>query len=104
MVSEWGTSVPRRPRDVAFRASTILLVLGLLGLSLRLSGGGVWLKQHSDAAALMLVVLAPVWALFGSLFATIYLVLTMWRPYNALQHLIEMVAGVLLVVLMLPIF
>ena len=104
MVTEWGTSVPRRPRSVAFRASTAMLVLALFGLSLRLSGGGVFLKQHSDMTALVLVSLAPAWALFGSLFATIYLVLTMWRPYNALQHLVEMVAGMLLVVLMLPIF
>ena len=104
MVLEVDSSGPKHLRSVAFRASTALLVLALFGLSLRLSGGGVLLAQFSDVAALLLVRMAPVWALLGSLFATIYLVFSMWRPYNAAQHLVEMVVGVLLVVLMLPVF
>jgi hypothetical protein len=104
MVLEGRASGPKYPRSVAFRASTALLALALFGLSLRLSGAGLLLTQFSDVVALLLVRMAPVWALLGSLFATIYLVLSMWRPYSAAQHLAEMVAGVLLVVLMLPVF
>jgi len=104
MVLEGDSGGPKHPRSVAFRASTALLVLALFGLSLRLSHAGLLLTQFSGVAALLLVRMAPVWAMLGSLFATIYLVCSMWRPYSAAQHLVEMVAGVLLVVLMLPVF
>jgi hypothetical protein len=104
MVSDWNSSVPKRTRNVALRASTVLLLVALCGLVLRLSGGGLLLSHFSDSAALMLVRLAPIWALFGSVLATIYLVFTVSRPYSAAQHLVEMVAGVVLTVLMLPVF
>ena len=104
MVSEWISSVSERSRSVAFHASTALLLLALFGLLLRLSGGGELLSQHSEVAGLLLVIMAPVWALFGSLLATIYLVFTIMRPYHAAQHLVEMVLGIVLTVLMRPVF
>lgn len=106
MVSEWDSSVSRRSRHVAFHASTALVLLALFGLLLRLSGGGQLLSQHSEVTGLLLVMMAPVWALFGSLLATIYLVFTVMRPHHnhAAQHLVEMVLGIVLTVLMRPVF
>jgi len=104
MVSERLSKVPKRPRSVALRASTLMLLLALCGLLLKLGGGGLLLNQHSEMAALLLVQMAPIWALFGSVLATVYLVLSVSRPYNAVQHLLEMVVGVVLTILMLPVF
>lgn len=90
--------------DVRLRVSTVLLLLALAGLPLRLSAGDLLLQQASPTAELLLATLAPVWAICGSVSASVYLVLGMWRRYNAVQHLLEMAAGVLLTVLMLPVF
>src|SRR5882672_8494017 len=48
MVSEWDSSVPKRSRTVAFHASTALLLLGLVGLLLRLSGGSLLLSRSEE--------------------------------------------------------
>jgi TRAP-type C4-dicarboxylate transport system permease small subunit len=104
IVSERVLSVAKRSRRIALRPSTVVLMLALCGLLLRLSGGGSLLNQVSGQAALLLVGMAPIWALLGSVLATVYLVLTVWRPYSAGQHLVEMVAGVLLTLLLLPVF
>lgn len=86
------------------RVSTVLLLLALFGMVLRLSGAAGWLMQTSTLLGLMLGMLAPVWAVCGIMAASIYLMLSMAHPYSALQHLAEMACGVLLVVLMLPVF
>jgi hypothetical protein len=84
------------------RASTLLLLLALLGMVLRLSGAAAWLLQAWPTLGLLLGVLAPLWAVCGSMAASIYLMLSMARPYSVIQHLAEMAGGVLLIVLMLP--
>lgn len=104
MVSEWDSKVPKRPRTVAFRASTVLLLLALTGLLLHLSGAGAALSRVSGVAAWLLVSMAPVWALCGCFLATIYLMLSVSRPYNAAQHLVEMVMAAAVIVLLRPVF
>lgn len=93
-----------RTAQVRLRASTALLLLALAGVPLRVEVVDLWLRHFSPAAELLLAALAPVWAMCGSVAASFYLVLGMWRRYNAVQHLVEMAAGVLLTVLMLPVF
>ena len=103
-IVELDSSVSKSSRHVEFHLSTFLLLMALLGLLLRLSGAGALLHQHSATAAMLLVTLAPLWALFGSSVATVFLILTVWRPRGAAQHLVEMVLGILLTVLMRPVF
>jgi len=86
------------------RVSTVLLLLALLGMVLRLVGAADWLVQTWTPLGLVLGMLAPVWAVCGSMAASIYLMLSMVRPYSVVQHLAEMAGGVLLIVLMLPVF
>lgn len=90
--------------NLGVRVSTLLLALALLGLVLRLSGVAAGLVKLSMPLGLVLVVLAPVWAACGFLAATVYLMLSVARPYSVAQHLVEMVAGVALIVLMAPVF
>jgi hypothetical protein len=94
---------PRLPR-IGVRASTLLLFLGLCGVLLRLVGGADAVYHFSPMAWLVLAGMAPAWALAGSLLASFYLVIGMWKPYNAVQHLLEMALGIALTVLMLPVF
>jgi hypothetical protein len=94
---------PRR-RGVSVHVSTVLLLLAMLGMLLRLSGGAAWLLHWSTLLGLLLCVLAPIWAVCGSMAASVYLMLSMARPYNALQHLVEMAAGAVLTMMMLPVF
>ncbi|HZR36036.1 MAG TPA: hypothetical protein VFA75_11710 [Nevskia sp.] len=89
---------------LGLRASTVLLLLAMCGMVLRLSGAAGWLMHVSTVVGLVLGTLAPVWAVCGSMAASVYLMLSMARPYSALQHLAEMACGVLLIVLMLPVF
>jgi hypothetical protein len=102
MVLQQGSNTAAQPRRSAFRFSTAFLLLAVCGLPYHF--GGDLLPQLPEVANLMLVKMAPVWALLGCVLSTIYLVLTVWRPYNAVQHLIELAIGVLLTVLMLPVF
>jgi hypothetical protein len=95
---------PRRLPRPQVHVSTVLLVLALLGMVLRLTPAAAWLLKTAQPAGLMLAVLAPVWALCGCLAASVYLMLSMARPYNVVQLLVEMALGVLLIVLMLPVF
>ncbi|MDB5978137.1 MAG: hypothetical protein JWR07_4897 [Nevskia sp.] len=104
MVSEWDSKVPKRPRTLAFRASTVLLLFALPGLLLHLTGAEATLKRLSEGAAWALVSMAPLWALIGFLSATIYLMLSISRPYNAAQHLVEMVVAAAVIVLLRPVF
>jgi hypothetical protein len=95
---------PRRLPRPQLHVSTALLLLALLGMVLRLTAAAAWLLKVAQPLGLMLAVLAPVWALCGCLAASIYLMLSMARPYNVVQHLVEMALGVLLIVLRLPMF
>jgi len=95
---------PRRLPRPGLHVSTVLLVLALFGMLLRMTAAAPWLLKVAQPAGLMLAVLAPVWALCGCLAASIYLMLSMARPYNVVQFLVEMALGVLLIVLMLPMF
>ncbi len=104
MIVELDTSVLKLPRNVEFHLSSFLLLMAMLGLALRLAGSGPFLHHQSEVAATLLLTLAPLWALFGSLLATVYLILTVWRPYSAAQHLVEMVLGILLTLLLRPAF
>ena len=91
-------------RGVGVRVSTVLLLLAVLGMLLRLTGAAAWVLHSSTLLGLLLGVLAPVWAVCGSMAASIYLMLSMGRPYNALQHVLEMAAGAVLTMTMLPVF
>lgn len=104
MVSEWDSKVPKSSRTVAFRASTVFLLFALPGLLLYLTGAEAALKQLSLGATWVLVAMAPIWALLGFLSATIYLMLSISRPYNAAQHLVEMVVAAAVIVLLRPVF
>lgn len=95
---------PLRRVNIGLRVSTVLLLLALLGLALRLSGVSPWLVSESMPIGLVLVVLAPVWAACGFLASTVYLMLSVMRPYSVVQHLVEMVSGVALIVMMAPVF
>lgn len=87
---------------VGVRGSTVLLLLALLGMILRLSGAAEWLVQIWAPLGLVLGLLAPLWAVCGSMAASVYLMLSMVRPYSVIQHLAEMAGGALLTLLMLP--
>lgn len=89
---------------LGLRVSTVLLLLALFGMVLRLSGAAEWLVHVCAPLGLMLGMLAPVWAVCGCMAASVYLMLSMVRPYSVVQHLVEMVCGVGLIVLMLPVF
>ena len=104
MVSEWDSKVPKSSRTVAFRASTVFLLFALPGLLLYLTGAEAALKQLSMGATWVLVAMAPIWALLGFLSATIYLMLSISRPYDAAQHLVEMVVAAAVIVLLRPVF
>lgn len=93
-----------RGADVRLRSSTVLLLLATFGLLLRLAGGDAWLLQVAMPLGVVLARLAPIWAVCGSMAASVYLMLSMVRPYNVVQHLVEMAAGVALIVLMRPMF
>lgn len=95
---------PRRLPRPGVHVSTVLLVLALFGMLLRMTAAATWLLKVAQPVGLMLAVLAPVWALCGCLAASVYLMLSMARPYNVVQFLVEMALGVLLIVLMLPMF
>ena len=95
---------PRRLPRPQVHVSTVLLILALFGMLLRLTAAAAWLLKVAPPVGLMLAVLAPVWALCGSLAASVYLIMSMARPYNVVQFLVEMALGVLLIVLMLPMF
>lgn len=103
------TSAPKQevrpPRlNLGVRVSTLLLLLALVGLLLRVGGVAAGLVKAAMPLGLVLVVLSPVWAACGFLAATVYLMLSVTRPYSVAQHLVEMVAGVALIVLMAPVF
>jgi hypothetical protein len=95
---------PRRQAPPGLHVSTVLLLLAVLGMLLRLTPAAAWLLHVAQPLGLMLAVLAPVWALCGCLAASVYLMLSVMRPYNVVQFLIEMAAGVLLIVMMIPMF
>lgn len=94
---------PWRPMKLNVHVSTVLLLLAAVGMLLRLTAAAAWLLKLSPLLGLVLAVLAPLWALSACLAASVYLMLSMVRPYNVVQFLAEMALGVLLMVLMLPI-
>ena len=55
-----------------------------------------------NIARLLLAVLAPVWAMLAGILTTVYLMLSVARPYSVLQHLLEMVVAVALTAAMQP--
>ena len=99
-----GSKAPLRRSRWGLHVSTVLLLLAICGVPLRFTGAATWLLQLWLPLGLVLGILAPVWAACGFLAATVYLMLSMMRPYNVVQHLLEMVTGVALILLMVPVF
>lgn len=94
---------PWRLVKLNIHVSTVLLLLASVGMLLRLTAAAAWLLKLSPLLGLVLAVLAPLWALSGCLAASVYLMLSMVRPYGVVQFLAEMALGMLLMVLMLHI-